>query len=125
MTFAWSIPARYTHEAFQSQSFGYQNPDSYDRWPVELWGTPADVREGLHRHTRVIREVAREERTLLLDQEGLMGADLRWFGDICHFNDEGTARFIENIADFLVQQRLFDRLDQDQIHAVDAAETSR
>lgn len=32
-----------------------------------------------------------------------MGTDLRWFGDICHFNNEGTARFIENIAAFVVQ----------------------
>jgi hypothetical protein len=63
--------------------------------------------------------------TLLLDQERLIGADLRWFGDFCHFNDEGTARFIENIADFIVQRRLFDRLDQDQIHSVDAAEAPR
>jgi lysophospholipase L1-like esterase len=109
MTFAWNIPANYTQVAFEVHSLGYSNPTNYDRWPVELWGSPDYVREGLKRHNRILKEVASSEGILLLDQEKLMGKELRWYGDVCHFSDEGTDRFIENITEFFIQQSQFSR----------------
>jgi hypothetical protein len=33
-----------------------------------------------------------------------MGIDLRWFGDVCHLSEEGTDRFIENIAGLFARE---------------------
>lgn len=105
MTFAWNIPAGYTREAFQSHAVGYNNPNNYDSWPVEIWGSPDYVREGLRRHNGILYELAKSHDVLLIDQERLMGKDLKWFGDMCHFSEEGTERFIEHIVDFFVDHQ--------------------
>ena len=98
MTFAWSVPPGYSYEAFTAGRIGYHNPTHYDRWPVELWGPPAWVVEGLGRHNAVVRDLARSRGLPFLDQEALIGKDLRWFGDPCHLSDAGTDRFVENVA---------------------------
>jgi hypothetical protein len=99
MTLAWSIPPNYTYEAFAADRIGYNNPTSYDRWPVELWGSPEYVRRALDTRNRTVRQLAERRRVPLLDQDRLVGKDLRWFGDVCHLSEEGTDRFIENIAE--------------------------
>ena len=106
MTFAWSIPANYSQEAFIDNSLGYDNSDDYVNYPVELWGSVEYVREGLQRHNRILRQIAIEYDVLLLDQEKLMADNLEWFGDVCHFSEKGTGKFIDNVTNFLVQRRL-------------------
>jgi hypothetical protein len=98
MTFAWSIPAHYSYQAFAAEAIGYDNPTGYDRWPVELWGPRDWVIEGLGRHNAVVRELARARGLPLIDQEALIGKDPRWFGDPCHLSEAGTERFVENVA---------------------------
>ncbi len=104
MTLAWNLPPNYSYEAFTANRVGYNNPTSYDRWPAELWGPPDFVRKGLASHNRVVRQLAERHRVPLLDQEHLMGIDLRWFGDVCHLSEEGTDRFIENIAGLFARE---------------------
>ncbi len=106
MTFASSIPAHYSQAAFESRSLGYNNPTDYDRCSAEVWGAPDFVREGLRKHNRIINEISASKQVLLLDQERLVGKDLRWFGDVCHFSEEGTDRFIRNIVEFLAANGL-------------------
>jgi hypothetical protein len=103
MTFAWTIPDGYTQESFRSGSLGYNNPTSYDSWPVEFWGPPEYVRDGLQAHNKIIREISRTENVVLIDQEHMIGKDLYWFGDVCHLSEEGTDRFINNIVTFFVE----------------------
>jgi hypothetical protein len=104
MTLAWNLPPNYSYQAFTANRIGYNNPTNYDRWPVELWGPPDFVRKGLELHNRVVRRLAERHRVPLLDQEHLMGLDLRWFGDVCHLSEEGTDRFIENIAGLFARE---------------------
>lgn len=106
MTFAWSLPESYSYQAFESEQVGYNNPEHYDRYPAELWGSPDYVREGLRRHNAVIRQIAESKGVPLLDQERLMGKDLVWFGDICHFSEPGTGRFVSNLVRFLLDSGL-------------------
>jgi hypothetical protein len=107
MTFACSIPPNYTIESFKSKALGYNNPTNYDSCPVELWGPPGYVREGLQEHNRIVRQLAKDYDVLLIDQEKLMGKDLYWFGDVCHLSVKGTEKFIRNIAGFFIEQGLF------------------
>jgi lysophospholipase L1-like esterase len=98
ITFAWSAPSDYTKERFLAGQAGYRNPDNYDARPLEFWGKPAYVREGLARYNRIVRELAVELNVPLIDAETYMDHDPRWFGDPCHFNEEGTERFVSYLA---------------------------
>ena len=106
MTFAWSLPPHYSYQAFAERRMGYNNPMNYDRFPVELWGQPEYVREGLRRNNEMVREIAASGNVPLIDQEQLIGKDLRRFGDVCHLSEEGTERFVDNIVDFFLRDGL-------------------
>lgn len=106
MTFAWSMPQNYSKESFESNSLGYNNPTNYDRWPVELWGPVAYVREGLKSHNNIVRTLAKMHDVFLIDQEKLMGKDLYYFGDVCHLSEAGTEKFIDNITSFFNEKNL-------------------
>jgi hypothetical protein len=106
MTFAWTIPDHYTQDKFKAGKAGYAS-SNFKNYPVELWGSVEFVSEGVRRHNKVIREVAEEFNVLLLDQEKLLGKNLRWFEDICHLSEEGTDQFVQNITDFYLKNNLF------------------
>jgi hypothetical protein len=106
MTFAWNIPENYDLESFRAGTVGYNNPEKYDQYPVELWGSSGFVREGLKRHNNILREITKHSNILMIDQEKDLGNNLRWFGDICHLSEEGTDRFIHNITDYFIQHGL-------------------
>ena len=109
MTFSWHIPDDYTMERFVRNELNYNNPTKYDMWPVELWGSVDYVREGLTRHNAIIRKLANDENVLMIDQQELMGDNIYYFGDPCHFSEEGTALFIHNITEFFLSEELLTR----------------
>lgn len=98
MTFAWSIPPDYSYARFQAGQVGYENPEHYDEWPVELWGPVDWVRRGLIRHNVAVHEVAGRTGVPLVDQERLLGKDPAWFGDVCHPSEAGVDVFVDNLA---------------------------
>lgn len=104
MTFAYTIPPQYTRKAFLDDRLGYVNPDHYDRRDVFNWGSPEYVREGLTRTNRVIRTLAQETATPLLDIDAGMSGRINWFGDPCHFNDEGVDMFVRLVTDRFRQE---------------------
>jgi hypothetical protein len=108
MTFAWHIPDNYTLKAFREHTLGYNNPDRYEEWPVEGWGTVAHVKEGLRRTNESINSLAAREGILLIDQEALMRSKSQLYTDVCHFSDEGTDVFIDNIVNYFKAKRLLD-----------------
>lgn len=105
MTFAWNIPSHYTLESFEANGVGY-SPTNYGRYPVELWGSVKFVTEGMQRHNKVILDAAKKYKVYLIDQERQMGKNLHWFEDVCHFSEEGTDAFIQNVADFFLENDL-------------------
>jgi hypothetical protein len=107
MTFAWHIPPDYSKEKFWANQLSYYNPTEYDKWEVELWGEPSVVREGISRLNAIVRKVAAEEKTLLLDQEGLFKGKANFFSDVGHLNEEGTVQFVENISKFFETNGVF------------------
>jgi len=109
MTFAWNIPKNYTLETFRSDKLGYNNPENYDECGVELWGSVDYVREGLKRINEVIYEMANKKKVFLVDQNKLMSQDINFFGDVCHFSNEGTDQFIGNIVNFFIANKLLEK----------------
>jgi len=99
MTQAFYIPNEYTLQKFCLNQLGYNNPDHYDQRPVEAWGDVEYVRAGLKKHNDITRDLAEKCHLRIIDQEKLMGENIFWFGDLCHFSEEGTDRFIQNITD--------------------------
>jgi lysophospholipase L1-like esterase len=98
-TFAWSIPPGYTHERFLAGELPYRNPEGYDPVPVALWGPVPWVAEGLARRNVAIHRLAAERGVPLLDAQRRMAGDPAWFGDVCHFGEAGTERFVAFVAE--------------------------
>ena len=106
MSFAYNIPEDYSRDGFEQGLLGYVNPTRYDACPIELWGSPGYVRQGLDLHNQAIRRIVDDLQPHFIDQKRLLGEDLVLFGDICHLNEAGTDRFIANIRDYLVENDL-------------------
>ena len=103
-SFAYSIPDNYTRRAFLDHQLGYVNPDNYDRRDIFNWGTPEYVREGLNRNNQVLKALAPETNTGLIDIDKLMSGRMEWFGDPAHFNDAGTDAFTNILLAHFKQQ---------------------
>lgn len=101
-TFAFHLPENYSRQAFLDKKLDYRNPDNYDVRDVFNWGPPDYVREGLNRENALLRHYAEQHKLPLIDVDAAMSGHGQWFGDVCHFNDEGVAVFSGIIADKLL-----------------------
>lgn len=106
LTFAWLLPDGYTPEKFKAGQLGYSNPERHVYTPAHVWGPPAYVEEGLQRHNASIRQLAKENDVYLIDTEQKIPLDLKYFGDVCHFSDEGVERFIHEVVEFFRTNQL-------------------
>ena len=75
----------------------YNDPEDHCTKFMNVWGDPRNVMLGMMTHNEVIRELAPGERFIFLDQEQAIGHDEKYFSDICHFSNEGSKIFAENI----------------------------
>jgi len=107
LTFSWLIPDGYTPQKFKAGLLGYKNPERLTYTPVHVWGPPGYVETGLKLHNVKIRQLAKELDVYLIDTEQEIPLDLRYFGDVCHFSDEGVERFILEVVEFFRTNRLF------------------
>lgn len=101
LTFAFHLPDNYSRQAFLDGKLDYSNPDNYDSRDVYNWGPPDFVREGLLRKNAALREIALREKVLLIDVDAAMSGRGHWFGDVCHFNDDGVAVFVDVVTNSL------------------------
>jgi len=104
LTFAYHLPANYSRQAFLNQQLDYRNPDNYDSRDVYNWGPPTYVREGLDKENTALREIAAQRKIALIDIDQQMSNHGAWFGDVCHFNNEGVAQFTARVAQHLAAQ---------------------
>lgn len=98
ITFAYHLPAGYSRQAFLEKKLDYYNPDDYDSRDVYNWGPPDYVREGLARQNDILRDLAGKNDVRLIDVDLAMSGQGRWFGDVCHFNDEGADVFANIVS---------------------------
>ncbi|MDP6504347.1 MAG: SGNH/GDSL hydrolase family protein, partial [Planctomycetota bacterium] len=85
---------------------GYNNPERLVYTPVHVWGPPIYVEEGLERHNAQIRQLAEEHDVYLIDTEEKIPLDMKYFGDVCHFSEEGVDRFIREVVEFFKANQL-------------------
>jgi lysophospholipase L1-like esterase len=101
LTFAYHLPANYSRQSFLQQTLDYRNPDHYDSRDVYNWGPPDYVRAGLQQENAVLRNIAAQRNVALIDIDAAMSGHGEWFGDVCHFNNEGVAVFSAQVASVL------------------------
>ncbi|HRG50316.1 MAG TPA: SGNH/GDSL hydrolase family protein [Pseudomonadales bacterium] len=101
LTFAYHLPANYSRQSFLQQTLDYRNPDHYDSRDVYNWGPPDYVRAGLQQENAVLRNIAAQRNVFLIDIDATMSGRGEWFGDVCHFNNEGVAVFSAQVASAL------------------------
>jgi hypothetical protein len=51
-----------------------------------------------------VRELASQQQVTLLDVDMAMSGQGRWFGDVCHFNEDGVSRFAQVVAGQLLPE---------------------
>lgn len=97
MTFASYIPDSYNYQNFLDRLLDYGEHES----PVELWGNPDCVTNGLAVHNEVVRELAAiyRNQVIFVDQNQWLPKEGLYFDDICHLTDLGCAVFADNIMD--------------------------
>lgn len=102
MTFALYVPEDYSREAFDARKLDY----ALHRSPLEIWGSPANVRAAVDAHNQVIRDLATPaDEILFVDQSTLMqGPGAHWFNDPCHLTGVGSARFVANMIPALAAE---------------------
>lgn len=98
LTFAFHLPENYSRKAFLDGQLDYSNPDNYDSRDVYNWGPPDYVREGLQQQNAILRRLAVENNVPLIDIDSSMSGHGRWFGDVCHFNDDGVDVFVATVS---------------------------
>lgn len=95
MTFAYHIPQDYEYEKFKEKQLDYSDHTH----PLELWGSPAGVVEGLAVHNEIIRDLANEysETVCFFDQNARLTKGKVNFRDVCHLTLEGGVEFVDNL----------------------------
>lgn len=98
MTFAYYRHPDYDETAFRKGRLGYAG----EGLPIESWGNPDHVVAAIEAHNHVVRELSREFGPYFVDQAARMPEDARLFRDICHFSDEGSRVFVDNLLDVAI-----------------------
>ncbi len=62
----------------------------------------ASMQAALKKYNEMIRRLAAEERVPLIDLEGTLPTDARYWTDFCHLTDEGTALMIDRLEPGMV-----------------------
>lgn len=102
-SFAWHIPEGYTKEKFEAQALGYNLESGRDRFPIETWGTPKNIKRTLATHNQMTRLLAKEEKCLFWDAEQSLAGNPSFFDDVCHLSDSGSAVLVNGWKPLLEQ----------------------
>jgi hypothetical protein len=95
MTFAYYLPEDYTTEAFRAHQLGY-GQGKY-AMGADVWGTPEGIEAAIIAHNGVIRDIARQHKSvILIDEERQMPKSGSYFSDPCHLTEAGIAKFAEH-----------------------------
>jgi hypothetical protein len=102
LSFAYYLPSDYGLAAFREKTLDYGRHS----YPVEIWGSPANVVKALEVHNGVIRDVAESNRdtVVFLDMQDRIPNGKEYFDDICHLTDEGSETFARALANTLIEE---------------------
>lgn len=76
--------------------------------PVTMWGSPENVRKGVDRHNQILRKLAQTYSVTLMDMEKRLPADSSLFCDVCHLSEAGATRFAQELAAFMIKEKLLE-----------------
>ncbi len=98
-TFAYHIPVNYSDDKFRRMELDYGTRAGDNRFPLKMWGRPADVAKCVTAHNQIVRKLAElhSGQTVCVDQDRLMSHIGDYFVDGCHFTDEGCRKFVDNL----------------------------
>ena len=99
MTFATDIRPDETIEQFA------QRPPNFTGtalW-IGVWGEARHVAAAVQAHNGVIKQLAEQYGTFLVDQDSLIPKRRQYFNDPCHLTKAGSERFVANVLDVAVK----------------------
>lgn len=106
-SFAYYIPDKYSHAAFEEKKLDYVA----HKTPISLWGRPEAVEKGVVAHNLAIKKCSRQyEGSLVhyLDLNSTIPKAGKYFDDICHLSEVGSAAYVAELYP-LVQEIIEER----------------
>ncbi len=98
LTAAYYIPADYSPERFREQTLDYRFRADGRSCSVESWGRPPYVAAAIDAQNEAIRDLAGEHpEAFFVDEQQMIPGGGRLFVDPCHFTEEGSRKFVENL----------------------------
>lgn len=102
-TFANYVPHDYTLAKFKSKNLDYGEFKS----PIEIWGEQKNVIKGISTHNNIINQLSDnytlKEDVHFIDMNNSLEKNGKHFDDICHFTNEGSARFVELLLPTIIE----------------------
>lgn len=96
------LPDGYTRARFEAGELDYGIGTA--RHPVELWGSPTQVRQGIAAHNDRTRTVAdRHRHVQLVDLPERIAATGTNFSDICHLTAVGRQRLVDAVVPVITE----------------------
>jgi len=93
--YAYYVPFNYSLPAFLSKTLDYQTHDS----PIELWGLPLQVANGVEGHNQVLRSlVQNNSEVIYYDMNAIIPKNKYYFNDICHLTNRGCDLFAKKVV---------------------------
>ncbi len=97
-SYAFYLPLSYNLSDFKKLALEYSD----NKYPVEIWGHPGNVRRGLKEHNQVIASLHLENpQTFYVDQNLLIPKRKLYFNDACHLTDSGCVKFVDNLLEVI------------------------
>lgn len=102
MSFCYYVPPNYSLKAFNARKLDY----TLFTAPIGVWGTPKNVVKGIDVHNAVIKGFAHYPGVTYVDLKASFPQSGQYFNDICHFTQEGCARFVDGIFNAVLKYAL-------------------
>lgn len=93
--YAYYLPRDYSLSKFLYEKMDY----SEQRWPVEIYGKPANVLKGLALHNGIIKQIADNNPNILyINFDSIIPHSGLYFNDICHLSPQGCSMLCEQLS---------------------------
>jgi hypothetical protein len=114
MTFAYYVPDDYSGEIFKNKTEKRGEKEEFVPLelnglfvcPIELWGKPDYVENGIEVHNNMLKSIVSEnkyQKLYFFDMEKQITKSPEIFRDLCHFTYKGSAEFVTRIMPIVIQ----------------------
>lgn len=105
VNYTYYIPEIWRKSGFKDQKWDFSQCDLSS--PISIWGAPLNVEKGIVTHREMMRQLAiSHKKAFYFDMDSHFPKNGVYFCDICHLTDNGAKIFANNLASFILTNRV-------------------